>query len=135
MLKITTGDFSEKESSWCSQHPAKVVETLRQKAMLVNKGEFVEIFTNNDYVIKELNILMMLGKSFEDISHSNIDKVLNDGLYTEAMALNLRDVEHWDCSLQEGCVKKDIGDFGIFLEHIDKVIDQQCTIMDELIWS
>ena len=109
-------------------HPAQQRETARIIAIAVNKGQKILLCTYSDYIIKELNTLIML--------KNNVQIAKREG-YSEDELLSIDGIKVYDYDQINGkLVPADISqEFGIEIKSFDAVIDNMNRIQEEIIWK
>lgn len=128
-----------------SLHPENQRRIARLFARLVNLGVKVFITTHSDYIVKELNTLIMLN---HDKPH--LKRVAEENGYQDTELINADQVKVYVAEkalldLEEGQKKRRRGHtlvpakihpkFGIGVHSFDKTIDNMNKIQDEIVWG
>jgi ABC-type multidrug transport system ATPase subunit len=138
------GDLLMVDEPELNLHPENQRRVARLFARLVSIGIRVFITTHSDYIIKELNTLIMLGRGSPHLSgiieregYHPAELLSADQIrvYIAEEALVLLDGN----SKRSKCltlVRADIDpDFGISAHSFDSTIDQMNRIQDEIVWG
>lgn len=128
-----------------SLHPENQRRIARLFARLVNLGVKVFITTHSDYIVKELNTLIMLN---HDKPH--LKKIVEENGYQESELINADQVKLYVAEeqlmpLEEGQKRRRRGHtlvpakihprFGIGVSSFDKTIDDMNRIQDDIVWG
>ena len=128
-----------------SLHPENQRRIARLFARLVNLGVKVFITTHSDYIVKELNTLIMLN---HDKPH--LKRVAEENGYQKSELINADQVKVYVAEkalldLEEGQKKRRRGHtlvpakihpkFGIGVHSFDKTIDDMNRIQDDIVWG
>ena len=128
-----------------SLHPENQRRIARLFARLTNIGVKVFVTTHSDYIVKELNTLIMLN---HDKPH--LKKVAEENGYRESELINADQVKVYIAEkalmpLEEGQKRRKRGHtlvpakihpkFGIGVSSFDKTIDDMNRIQDEIVWG
>lgn len=139
------GDLLMVDEPELSLHPENQRRIARLFARLVNLGIKVFITTHSDYIIKELNTLIML-----NYDKPHLKKVAEENGYQESELINADQVKVYVAEtalmpLEEGQQKRRRGHtlvpakihpkFGIEVPSFDKTIDEMNRIQDEIVWG
>ena len=127
-----------------SLHPANQRNMARMIARLVNAGTHVFITTHSDYIIRELNSLIMMKPK-----HLDASKYIKSQNYSKDELLNANDVKLYSAQTdlvqlsQKGRrsrvptlveIKVD-PEFGIEVQAFDSEIESMNRVQDEIRWS
>ncbi|MYA57921.1 ATP-binding protein [Candidatus Poribacteria bacterium] len=139
------GDLLMIDEPELSLHPENQRRIARLFARLVNLGVKVFITTHSDYIVKELNTLIMLN---HDKPH--LKRVAEENGYQESELINADQVKVYVAEeklmpLEEGQKRRRRGHtlvpakihprFGIGVSSFDKTIDDMNRIQDEIVWG
>lgn len=139
------GDLLMVDEPELSLHPENQRHIARLFARLVNLGVKVFITTHSDYIVKELNTLIMLN---HDKPH--LKRVAEENGYQESELINADQVKVYIAEkallpLEEGQKRRKRGHtlvpakihprFGIGVSSFDKTIDDMNRIQDEIVWG
>jgi hypothetical protein len=124
-------------------HPENQRRVARIFARLINIGIKVFITTHSDYIIKELNTLIMLNRNDD-----RIKKIISNEGFKETEIINPSKVKVYiaECDLikREGksrrstcqtLVEAKINEYGIEARSFDETIDEMNRIQDEIVWG
>lgn len=138
------GDLLMVDEPELNLHPENQRRVARLFARLINLGVKVFITTHSDYIIKELNTLIMLGQNtqrMQEIAARNgykPEELLDAGqvkVYIAEMAHILKDGNKKK-SMGQTLTAADISpEYGIDARSFDATIDQMNSIQDEIIWG
>ena len=140
------GDLLMIEHPEIGLHPANQKRMARLLAQLANAGVKVFIVTHSDYIIKEINTLIMLNQDKPHCKRIAKENCYND---TELLtASQIRSYEtkkdlvaaadpedpkrHWQWVLAETDVDEQLG---IEVPNIDNTIDNMNNIQEDIIWG
>ncbi len=107
-------------------HPDNQRRLARVLARLVNRGMKILISTHSDYIIKEFNNLIILGRKF-----NGYDKIMNKYKYTEEELLEESKVSAYISNngiIQESKIEQE----GIIIKSFDEVINCYNISADEI---
>ncbi len=110
-------------------HPDNQRKIARVLVMMVNEGIKVMVSTHSDYIIKEFNNLIMLGRKFK-----NYEELMNKYGYDSSQLLNEEDISAYvlnDNSIQ----KLELDTEGILVETFDNVINSYNESSDDIYFS
>lgn len=139
------GDLLMVDEPELSLHPENQRRIARFFARLVNIGVKVFITTHSDYIVKELNTLIMLN---HDKPH--LKRVAEENDYKKSELINADQVKVYIAEkallpLEEGQKRRKRGHtlvpakihprFGIGVSSFDKTIDDMNRIQDEIVWG
>ncbi len=139
------GDLLMIDEPELNLHPENQRRIARLFARLVNLGVKVFITTHSDYIVKELNTLIMLN---HDKPH--LKRIAEENGYQESEFINVDQVkvylvEKELLDLEDGQKKRRRGNklvpakihpkFGIVVGSFDKTIDDMNRIQDEIVWG
>ena len=139
------GDLLMIDEPELSLHPENQRRIARLFARLVNLGVKVFITTHSDYIVKELNTLIMLN---HDKPH--LKRIAEENGYRESELINVNQVKVYIAEkslmpLEEGQKRRKRGHtlvpakihprFGIGVRSFDKTIDDMNRIQDEIVWG
>ena len=140
------GDLLMVDEPELSLHPENQRRMARLFARLVNLGVKVFITTHSDYIIKELNTLIMLN---HDKPH--LKRIVEENGYGDSELMTAKQVKLYVAEgnqlldLEEGQKKRRRGHkliqakihpkFGIEVPSFDKTIDDMNRIQDEIVWG
>ena len=139
------GDLLMVDEPELSLHPKNQRRIARLFARLVNLGVKVFITTHSDYIIKELNTLIMLN---HDKPH--LKRVAEENGYQDSELINVDQVKVYIAEkallpLEKGQKRRRRGHtlvpanidpkFGIGVSSFDKTIDDMNRIQDDIVWG
>ena len=139
------GDLLMVDEPELSLHPKNQRRIARLFARLANLGVKVFITTHSDYIVKELNTLIMLN---HDTPH--LKRVAEENGYQKSELINVDQVKVYVAKkallpLEEGQKRRRKGHtlvpakihprFGIGVGSFDKTIDDMNRIQDEIVWG
>ena len=139
------GDLLMVDEPELSLHPENQRRIARLFARLVNLGIKVFITTHSDYIVKELNTLIMLN---HDKPH--LKKVAEENGYQQSELINADQVKVYVAEealmpLEEGQKRRRRGhtlvpakihpELGIGVSSFDKTIDDMNRIQDDIVWG
>ena len=139
------GDLLMVDEPELSLHPENQRRIARLFARLVNLGVKVFITTHSDYIVKELNTLIMLN---HDKPH--LKRIAEENGYRDSELINVDQVKVYIAEkalmpLEEGQKRRKSGHtlvpakvhprFGIGVSSFDKTIDDMNRIQDEIVWG
>lgn len=107
-------------------HPANQRKMARLFVRLIKAGIKVFITTHSDYIIKELNNLIILGNKFE-----KKDKIMKKYKYTEADVLDPASVKVYIAENQT-LTPAPIDNLGIAVKSFDKEIEEMKNMFDDM---
>ena len=139
------GDLLMIDEPELSLHPENQRRIARLLARLTNIGVKVFVTTHSDYIVKELNTLIMLN---HDKPH--LKRVAEENGYQDSELLNAEQVKVYMTEkallpLEEGQKRRKRGytlvpanihpQFGVEVSSFDKTIDDMNRIQDEIVWG
>ena len=139
------GDLLMVDEPELSLHPENQRRIARLFARLANIGVKVFVTTHSDYIVKELNTLIMLN---HDKPH--LKKIAKDNGYRDSELINVDQIKVYIAEkallpLEEGQKRRKRGHtlvpakihsrFGIGVSSFDKTIDDMNRIQDEIVWG
>ena len=139
------GDLLMIDEPELSLHPKNQRRIARLFARLVNLGVKVFITTHSDYIVKELNTLIMLN---HDKPH--LKRVAEENGYQDSELINVDQVKVYIAEkalmpLEEGQKRRRKGhtlvpakihpELGIGVSSFDKTIDDMNRIQDDIVWG
>ena len=139
------GDLLMVDEPELSLHPENQRRIARLFARLVNLGIKVFITTHSDYIVKELNTLIMLN---HDKPH--LKRIAEENGYRDNELINVDQVKVYIAEkallpLEEGQKRRKRGhtlvpakihpEFGIGVSSFDKTIDDMNRIQDDIVWG
>ena len=139
------GDLLMIDEPELSLHPENQRRIARLFARLANIGVKVFITTHSDYIVKELNTLIMLN---HDKPH--LKRVAEENGYQDSELINANQVKVYVAEkallpLEEGQKRRKRGhtlipakihpEFGIGVSSFDKTIDDMNRIQDDIVWG
>ena len=139
------GDLLMVDEPELSLHPENQRRIARLFARLANLGVKVFITTHSDYIVKELNTLIMLN---HDKPH--LKRVAEENGYRDSELINVDQVKAYVAEkalmpLEEGQKRRKRGhtlvpakihpEFGIGVGSFDKTIDDMNRIQDDIVWG
>lgn len=110
-------------------HPANQRKIARLFVRLIKAGIKVFISTHSDYLIKELNNLIVLNNEFADKN-----EIMKKYHYTKADILDKSLVKTY-ITEKHSLISADIDDMGIEVTHFDKEIDEMNQIYDDMLFA
>lgn len=115
-------------------HPANQRRVARLLARLVNLGIKVFITTHSDYIVKELNTLIMLN---HDRPH--LKRIAQENRYLEDELIDAKQVKVYMTKEEEDgytLVEADIDpELGIEAPSFDETIDDMNAILEDIVWG
>ena len=142
---VEKGDLLIVDEPELNLHPKNQRRIARLFARLVNLGVKVFITTHSDYIVKELNTLIMLN---HDKPH--LKRIAEENGYQDSELINVDQVKVYVAEkallpLEEGQKRRKRGHtlvpakihpkFGIGAHSFDKTIDDMNRIQDEIVWG
>ncbi len=142
---VQKGDLIMVNEPELSLHPENQRRIARLFARLANLGVKVFITTHSDYIVKELNTLIMLN---HDKPH--LKRVAEENGYQDSELINVDKVKVYVAEkallpLEEGQKRRKRGHtlvpakvhprFGIGVSSFDKTIDDMNRIQDDIVWG
>ena len=139
------GDLLMVDEPELSLHPENQRRIARLFARLVNLGVKVFVTTHSDYIVKELNTLIMLN---DDKPH--LKRVAEENGYQNSELINVDQVKVYVAEkvllpLEDGQKRRTRGHtlvpakvhprFGIGVSSFDKTIDDMNRIQDDIVWG
>ncbi len=139
------GDLLMVDEPELSLHPGNQRRIARLFARLANVGVKVFVTTHSDYIIKELNTLIML-----NCDKPHIKRIVEENGYENNELINVDQVKVYVAEkalmpLEEGRKRRRRGhtlvpakihpEFGIGVDSFDKTIDDMNRIQDEIVWG
>ncbi len=128
-----------------SLHPENQRRIARLFARLVNLGVKVFITTHSDYIVKELNTLIMLNQDKPHLKRVAKENGYQDSELISADQVKVYVAEKALLPLEEGQKRRRRGHtlvpakihprFGIEVRSFDKTIDDMNRIQDEIVWG
>lgn len=110
-------------------HPANQRKIARLFVRLIKAGIKVFITTHSDYLIKELNNLIVLNNEFGDKN-----EIMKKYHYSESEILDKSLVKTYIAE-KHSLISADIDDMGIEVTHFDKEIDEMNQIYDDMLFA
>ena len=139
------GDLLMVDEPELSLHPANQRRIARLFARLVNLGVKVFITTHSDYIVKELNTLIMLNHDKPHLKRVAKENGYQDSELIKADRVKVYVAEEALMPLEEGqkrrrrgytLVRGDIDpEFGIEVSSFDETIDRMNEIQREIVWG
>ena len=142
---VEKGDLLMVDEPELSLHPENQRRIARLFARLANLGVKVFITTHSDYIVKELNTLIMLN---HDKPH--LKRIAEENGYRDNELINVDQVKVYIAEkklmpLEEGQKRRKRGhtlvpakihpEFGIGVGSFDKTIDDMNRIQDDIVWG
>lgn len=139
------GDLLMVDEPELSLHPENQRRIARLFARLANIGVKIFVTTHSDYIVKELNTLIMLN---HDKPH--LKRIAEENGYQDSELINVDQVKVYVAEkallpLEEGQKRRKRGHtlipakvhprFGIGVSSFDKTIDDMNRIQDEIVWG
>ena len=139
------GDLLMVDEPELSLHPENQRRIARLFARLVNLGVKVFITTHSDYIVKELNTLIMLNHE-----KPHLKRIAEENGYRDSELINVDQVKVYIAEkalmpLEEGQKRRKRGHtlvpakvhprFGIGVSSFDKTIDDMNRIQDDIVWG
>jgi ABC-type cobalamin transport system ATPase subunit len=110
-------------------HPANQRILARLLVQMVNRGLYVVASTHSDYIVREINILLMLDK------HPNRDALMKKHKI-DGETISPKLVGAYNMSAQSGKIEPmQMDDEGMDAKTLDKVIDAQGDASDDIHFS
>ncbi len=115
-------------------HPDNQLKVIRFIAYLVNNGIKILLSTHSEYMIRELNNLILLNTAFqktpEEIKHR-----LKKYRYTQNELLNYKDLAVYLFQKKKNVKSQKIDETGFEIETIDKVVDQINSVSNDIYFN
>lgn len=115
-------------------HPDNQIRIARIFARLVNKGLNLVISTHSDYIIRELNNLIMLSSN-----SPNIEKIRTNNEYKKDEYITKEDIDvhffHYKYKNQANVDPIRILEYGFDIPSIDEVIEKQNDLTNDLYYA
>ncbi len=131
---VRRGDLLMVDEPELNLHPANQRRVARLLARLVNLGVKVFITTHSDYIVKELNTLIMLN---HDKPH--LKKVAeeygfrhNEPISADRVKVYMTEETEGGCTLAEANINQELG---IEARSFDDTIDEMNKIEEDIIWG
>lgn len=110
-------------------HPAKQRAFARKMANDVNKGSDCVLMTHSDYIVKELNTLIMLG-------NPGCQSIMEKYGYRQDELLNHADVKAYEIGVDGVVTEAGIcSELGIEMKSFDRGIDEMNDIQEAIIFG
>ena len=139
------GDLLMVDEPELSLHPENQRRIARLFGRLANIGVKVFITTHSDYIVKELNTLIMLNHDTPHLKRVAGENGYRDGELIKADQVKVYVAEKALLPLEEGQKRRKRGHtlvpakihpkFGIGVSSFDKTIDDMNRIQDEIVWG
>jgi AAA15 family ATPase/GTPase len=139
------GDLLMVDEPELSLHPENQRRIARLFARLVNLGIKVFITTHSDYIVKELNTLIMLNHDKPHLKRVAEENGYRDNELIKADQVTVYIAEKALLPLEEGQKRRKRGHtlvpakihprFGIGVDSFDKTIDDMNRIQDDIVWG
>ena len=110
-------------------HPNKQIYMAKLLAQLANNGIYVLITTHSDYIVRELNNLIMLSNEFE-----RKEELINKYEYQESEIIDKSNVNLYVLE-NHSINKSDVSEFGIETKIFDNTISRSSEISDAIYYS
>ena len=131
---VRQGDLLMVDEPELNLHPANQRRVARLLARLVNLGVKVFITTHSDYIIKELNTLIMLK---HDKPH--LKRIVQENRYQEDELMDVNQVKVYMTKKEEDgytLTEADIHpELGIGASSFDETIDEMNRILEDIVWG
>lgn len=124
------GDYLIIDEPELNLHPKNQVIIARILARLVNLGINVVMSTHSEFIIKEINHLIMLSKKFK-----NRKSIMGKYKYSEYEVLSKGKVKVYLATPEHNIINMPVNDFGIKLDLFDDVILNQGEVTDAILFS
>jgi predicted ATPase len=115
-------------------HPDNQIKITRILAQLINKGLNLVVSTHSDYILREINNLIMLSSKDKDIQ-----SIKKDYNFMEDEFINKDDINvhyfHYRLKSQADVDFIPVSDFGFEIPSIDNEIEKQNKLTDDLYYS
>lgn len=115
-------------------HPDNQLKVIRFIAYLVNNGIKILLSTHSEYMIRELNNLILLNtallKSPEEIKHR-----LKKYRYTQSELLNYKHLAVYLFQKRKNVKSQKVDETGFEIETIDKVVDQINSVSNDVYFN
>ena len=122
------GDFLLIDEPELNLHPDNQRKIARLLALLVNHGIKVLITTHSDYIVREINNLIMIGALKEDVKK----KFVVENGYREKELLNIESVKAYVFSGNSVKMIPGDTDYGFSIEPFDEVINKMNSVFDSI---
>ena len=139
------GDLLMVDEPELSLHPENQRRIARLFARLANIGVKVFVTTHSDYIVKELNTLIMLNHDKPHLKRIAEENGYQDGELIKAYQVKVYVAEKALMPLEEGQKRRRPGHtlipakihprFGIEVRSFDKTINDMNRIQDEIVWG
>ena len=139
------GDLLMVDEPELSLHPENQRRIARLFARLVNLGVKVFITTHSDYIVKELNTLIMLNHDTPHLKRVAEENGYRDSELIKADQVKVYIAEKALLPLEEGQKRRKRGytlvpakihpELGIGVSSFDKTIDDMNSIQDDIVWG
>ena len=123
------GDILLMDEPELNLHPKNQRKMARLFVQLIRAGVKVFVTTHSDYLIKELNNLIILGNDFEDR-----EKIMKKYRYTEEDVLDRSKVKAYIAE-ENTLVSASIDESGIEVKNFDKEIDNMNEFYDDVLFA
>jgi predicted ATPase len=117
--KVKKGDILFIDEPELNLHPENQIKIARLLVRLINSGIRVFITTHSDYIIKELNNLLMLARDFPE---KNI--LIKELAYTSEELLHEKDLRAYIANTDGSLAQVDIDEYGMIQTGFDDAIIQ-----------
>lgn len=125
----TIGDVLIIDEPELSLHPDNQRKIARALAMIANKGTKVIISTHSDYIVKEINNLITLGRKF-----NGYEKFMSKYSYNEEQLIDINHINAY--ILANNSIKEvDISDEGLLVDTFDNVINSYNKSADDIYYA
>jgi len=122
------GDMLVVEKPELGLHPKDQVAVARLIARLVNVGMPVVLLTHSDYIIKELNTLIML-------NNNRFERIMDEFGYEKEELLDPNMVRAYEVDGEKFIPEHIDAKYGIMADGFDDIIDTMNRIQDEIIYG
>jgi hypothetical protein len=111
------------------KHPVNQRKYIRNLATLINQGIEYIIVTHSDYILKEINTLIML-------KTPNCEKIMEKYGYKNKELISHNDIRVYEMSLDGKITKADIHpELGVEAKSFDATIDEMNEIQEKIMFG
>jgi len=115
-------------------HPDNQIKLARIFARLLNNGLRLVISTHSDYILRELNNLIMLGSKSDELNDIKNQYHFKEDEYILADEVDVH-YFHYKQKTQASVKKLKISDYGFDVPSIDEAIEKQNQLTDDLYYT
>ena len=115
-------------------HPDNQIKLARIFARLLNNGLRLVISTHSDYILRELNNLIMLGSKSDELNDIKKQYHFKEDEYILVDEVDVH-YFHYKLKTQASVKKLKISDYGFDVPSIDEAIEKQNQLTDDLYYT